>query len=96
MLELRQRADRRFRGGEAQVQQVVDGLRQPRGQNEIAIVRQPPHGELEGRAILRFPGLEIAGSHGELVKIGVESRTIRAGGPLLLLSVFELPEAAVP
>ncbi len=54
----------------AEVEQIVDGLREPGGQNEIAIVRQAPHGEFEGRAVVRFPGLEIAGSHGELVKIG--------------------------
>src|SRR5690349_14974279 len=59
-----------FLRGDLEVEKVVDGLRESGGQNEITIVRQPPHGEFEGRAILRFPGLEIAGSHGELIKIG--------------------------
>ena len=36
-------------------------------------MRQTPHGQFEGGAILRLPGLEIARSHGELVKIGVKA-----------------------
>ena len=74
VLELRNAAQvRNLLRRDAEVEQVFDGLRESGGQDEIAVVRQAPHGEFEGRAILRFPGLEIAGSHGELVKIGDEA-----------------------
>ena len=73
--ELRNAAEvRNFLRQNAEVEQVFHCLRQPRSQDEIAIIRQPPHGEFEGRAILSFPGLEVAGGHGELVKIGNEAK----------------------
>ena len=56
-------------GGDAEVEQVVDGLREPSGQNEIAIIGQAPDRKFKGGAVVRFPGFEIAGSHGELVEI---------------------------
>src|SRR5258706_11021080 len=62
-----------FLRGNPEVEQIVDDLLEPGGQDKIAIVRQSPHREIERRPILRFPGLEIAGSHGELAKIGVEA-----------------------
>ena len=62
-----------FLGGERQVQQVIDHLRESGGQHEIAVRRQAADGEFEDGALGGLAGLEIAGGHGELVEIGEET-----------------------
>ncbi len=55
---------------ELQVQQIIDGLRQPGGDDEVAVRGQAADGELERRDLIGFAGLEISRRHGELVEIG--------------------------
>ena len=75
MLELRQRLKiRDLRGGEFEIQQILDRLGQSSGENEVAIPRQTPHEQLERGAVIGLAGFEVARRHGELVQIRVERR----------------------
>ena len=52
--------------------QIFDGLRQPRGENEVAVVGKTPHVQLEGCALAGLAGFEVARRHGELIEIGLK------------------------
>ena len=59
--------------GELQIEQIVDGLRQAGGENEIAITRQTAEEQLERRGFAGLACLKVAGRHGELVEVGEEA-----------------------
>ena len=73
-LELRQAADVvELFGGEAQVGQIFDRLREAGGQHEVTIVRKLAREQLERSAVLSLAGLEIARRHGELIEVGEQA-----------------------
>ena len=75
-------------GGETQVEQVIDHLREAGGEDEIAMRRETADGVFEDGFLGDLAGFEVAGGHGELVEIGEESvhgrgadALVRAGPP---------------
>ncbi len=63
---------RDFFRGEAQIQEIIDGLLKSRGQNEIPAAGQTPDEQLKRCAVSRLTGLEVARRHRELVEVGEE------------------------
>ena len=56
--------------GESQVQEIIDGLGKPGGEDEVAIGGEAADGELERGDLVGFAGLEVSRRHGEFVEIG--------------------------
>src|SRR5579884_4181246 len=74
MRELRQRAKVvDLLAAEPQIEQVIDRLRQSRGDREIAIARKPAEKQLEYGRLTRLAGLEISSRHRELVQVGQQT-----------------------
>lgn len=52
-----------------EVEEIIDGLREPGGENKIAVTGKLAKEKLEDRDFTALAGLEITGSHGELIEV---------------------------